>query len=76
MEPHTPQKLYAYVDESGQDTEGRFFVVSIVLCGTERDTGLRLPGPGVKLWAPHGGRHGSLCIGTIVVVSADTLRER
>ena len=38
MEPHTPQKLYAYVDESGQDTEGRFFVVSVVLVGTERDT--------------------------------------
>ena len=38
MEPHTPQKLYAYVDESGQDTEGRFFVVSVVLFGTDRDT--------------------------------------
>ena len=38
MEPHTPQKLYAYVDESGQDTEGRFFVVSVVLLGADRDT--------------------------------------
>jgi NAD(P)-dependent dehydrogenase (short-subunit alcohol dehydrogenase family) len=38
MEPHPPQKLYAYVDESGQDTEGRFFVVSVVLIGTDRDT--------------------------------------
>lgn len=38
METPTPQKLYAYVDESGQDTEGRFFVVSVVLFGTERDT--------------------------------------
>ena len=38
MEPHTPQKLYAYVDESGQDTAGRFFVVSVVLFGTDRDT--------------------------------------
>jgi Protein of unknown function (DUF3800) len=38
METHTPQKLYAYVDKSGQDTEGRFFVVSVVLFGTERDT--------------------------------------
>jgi len=38
MEPPTPQKLYAYVDESGQDTEGRFFVVSVVLFGTERDS--------------------------------------
>ena len=33
-----PQKLYAYVDESGQDTEGRFSVVSVVLFGTDRDT--------------------------------------
>ncbi len=31
-------KLYAYVDESGQDTEGRFFVVTVVVVGTERDT--------------------------------------
>src|SRR6266568_6531296 len=38
METRTPQKLYAYVDESGQDTEGRFFVVSVVLFGTDRDT--------------------------------------
>ena len=38
MEPHTPQKLYAYVDESGQDTEGRFYVVSVALFGTDRDT--------------------------------------
>jgi hypothetical protein len=38
METATPLKLYAYVDESGQDTEGRFFVVSVVLFGTERDT--------------------------------------
>ena len=32
-----PTKLYAYVDESGQDTRGQFFVVSVVLLGTERD---------------------------------------
>src|SRR5438876_11522676 len=32
------QKLYAYVDESGQDTEGRIFVVSIVVLDNERDT--------------------------------------
>ena len=38
METRTPQKLYAYVDESGQYTEGRFFVVSVVLLGTDRDT--------------------------------------
>jgi len=37
MDTTTPQKLYAYVDESGQDTEGRFFVVSVVLVGAERD---------------------------------------
>ena len=38
MASNPPQKLYAYVDESGQGTEGRFFVVSVVLFGTERDT--------------------------------------
>jgi hypothetical protein len=31
------QKLYCYVDESGQDTQGRFFVVSVVVTGHERD---------------------------------------
>ena len=31
------QKLYAYVDESGQDTEGRMFVVSIVVLEQERE---------------------------------------
>src|SRR6516165_5799161 len=41
METTRPQKLYAYVDESGQDTEGRFFIVSVVLVGPERDTVLQ-----------------------------------
>ena len=31
------QKLYAYVDESGQDTEGKFFVVGIVVTEENRD---------------------------------------
>lgn len=31
------QKLYAYVDESGQDTEGRFFVVGIIVTEENRD---------------------------------------
>ena len=31
------QKLYAYVDESGQDTKGGIFVVSIVVLENERD---------------------------------------
>lgn len=33
----TKQKLYAYVDESGQDTRGLIFVVSVVVLGGERD---------------------------------------
>ena len=37
MERHPPQKLYAYVDESGQDTAGRLFVVSVLLLAEERD---------------------------------------
>jgi hypothetical protein len=31
------QKLYAYVDETGQDTKGRLFVVSVVITGKNRD---------------------------------------
>ena len=35
-QPHK-QKLYCYVDESGQDTEGRFFLVAVVISGDGRD---------------------------------------
>ena len=31
------QKIYAYVDESGQDTLGEVFFVSVVIAGAERD---------------------------------------
>jgi hypothetical protein len=31
------QKIYAYVDESGQDTLGEVFFVSVVITGAERD---------------------------------------
>ena len=31
------QKLYAYVDESGQDTRGSIFLVSVVVTGATRD---------------------------------------
>ena len=31
------EKLFCYVDESGQDTKGRFFVVSVVIAKRERD---------------------------------------
>ena len=31
------KKLYCYVDETGQDTEGKLFIVSIVVTGEERD---------------------------------------
>lgn len=36
--PTQKQKLYAYVDESGQDTKGAFFLVAVVVTGVERDT--------------------------------------
>ncbi|MBI2085955.1 DUF3800 domain-containing protein [Candidatus Daviesbacteria bacterium] len=36
------QKLYCYVDESGQDTKGDVFVVSIVVTDKERDELLNL----------------------------------
>lgn len=35
--PNTTKKIYCYVDESGQDTEGRFFLVSIIITGDERE---------------------------------------
>jgi hypothetical protein len=31
------QKLYAYVDESGQETQGRIFLVSVVVTGATRE---------------------------------------
>ena len=31
------QKLYCYVDETGQDTAGEFFLVSVVITGEERE---------------------------------------
>lgn len=36
------RKLYCFVDESGQDTEGRMFVVSVVVAGSKRDELLSL----------------------------------
>lgn len=38
MDTRIPQKLYAYVDESGQETRGRVFLVAVVLAGAMRDT--------------------------------------
>jgi hypothetical protein len=37
MERDIKQKLYAYVDESGQDTEGKIFIVSVVIMKSKRD---------------------------------------
>ena len=36
------QKLYCYVDETGQDTEGDLFVVSVVVTSEEQDKLLKL----------------------------------
>jgi hypothetical protein len=35
--PHK-QKLYCYVDETGQHTDGRLFFVAVVIVGEDRDT--------------------------------------
>ena len=35
-------KLYCYVDETGQDTKGKFFLVSIVLSGKKQVDSLRM----------------------------------
>ena len=44
MSPPPPhkQKLYCYVDETGQDTEGRLFIVAVVVTAQDRDTLLQL----------------------------------
>jgi hypothetical protein len=51
------EKLYAYVDESGQDTEGAFFLVAVIVVGKERDEMLRWleevereTGKGLRSW--------------------------
>lgn len=36
------QKIYCYVDETGQDTQGALFIVSVVVTDTERDRITRL----------------------------------
>lgn len=36
------KKLYCYVDESGQETRGEIFIVSVVVTGSERDELLEL----------------------------------
>jgi len=38
----TMLKLYCYVDETGQDTKGKFFLVSIVLSGKKQVDSLRM----------------------------------
>ena len=35
--PHSKQKIYCYVDETGQDTKGRMFLVSVIVGDKERD---------------------------------------
>lgn len=51
------QKLYCYVDESGQDTKGKIFLVSVVIAGSQREelrNNLkkieRMSGKGSKKW--------------------------
>lgn len=51
------QKLYCYVDESGQDTAGKFFLVSVVIIAEEREKLRsvlkeieRESGKGIKKW--------------------------
>src|SRR5437867_2012051 len=33
----TPKQLYCYVDESGQDTKGKLFLVSVVIAEEDRE---------------------------------------
>ncbi|HIP97684.1 MAG TPA: hypothetical protein EYH32_10770, partial [Anaerolineae bacterium] len=36
------EKLYCYVDETGQDTRGELFIVSVVIVGAGRDQAIQL----------------------------------
>jgi hypothetical protein len=56
------EKLYAYVDETGQETAGAFFLVAVVVAGDDRDVLLdwlsaveNATGKGKTLW--HKSRH-------------------
>jgi hypothetical protein len=58
MELPAPQKLYAYVDESGQDTLGELFVVATVLTADNQERVRqalerleRASGKGVRKWS-------------------------
>jgi hypothetical protein len=55
-------KFFCYVDESGQDTQGRLFLVSVVVTGSEREHLRQLceviekrSGKGVRKWAKTSG---------------------
>ena len=37
MNPHQPKRLYCYVDETGQDAMGEFFILSVVVSANDRD---------------------------------------
>lgn len=39
---HTVQKLYCYIDETGQDTKGEYFVVSVVITQEDRELVIEL----------------------------------
>lgn len=58
------QKLYCYVDESGQDTEGRLFLVSVVISEKEKKDVIeallleieKVSGKGLRKWQSTGVR--------------------
>ncbi len=61
------QRLFCYVDESGQDTEGQLFIVSVVLAQAERDSLISLweqieqqSGKGSSKWVK--AKDGVICI--------------
>jgi len=51
------QKLYCYVDETGQDTKGRLFLVAVVVLVSDRENlrsklrkAEQISGKGIKKW--------------------------
>jgi hypothetical protein len=80
MIPSQKQSLYCYVDETGQDTLGRLFIVSVVIARAEREALVgelerieRISGKGKVKWIHT--RHQARLAYMEAVLSASVFRE-
>jgi hypothetical protein len=70
-------KLYCYVDETGQDTMGEFFIVSVIVTGSDRDSLIekleaieRASGKGKVKWTKVRGHQRLAYIGAVLTAPA------